>query len=78
MMDVAESEMFKNFTVLNKDFLFLINLNKTAVQSIPKYSESLQNSSYDVQLRYSAPAIQLQTSSLDTYRAFGCTLVLHN
>ena len=28
--------MFKNFTVLNKALLFLIKLNKTAVQSAPK------------------------------------------
>ena len=36
MMDIAKSETFKNFTVLNKALLFLIKLNKTAVQSVPK------------------------------------------
>ena len=35
MMDIAKSETFKNITVLNKALLFLIKLNKTAVQSVP-------------------------------------------
>ena len=36
MMDIAKSETFKNLTFLNKALLFLIKLNKTAVQSEPK------------------------------------------
>ena len=36
-MDVAKSETFINFTILNKALLFLVNLYKTAVQSVPKY-----------------------------------------
>ena len=35
-MDIAKSEAFKNFTILNMASLFLIELNKTAVQSVPK------------------------------------------
>ena len=35
-MDIAKSETFKNFIVLNKALLFLIKLSKTAVQSVPK------------------------------------------
>ena len=35
VMDIAKSETFRSFTILNKDLLFLIKLNKTAVQSIP-------------------------------------------
>ena len=34
MMDIAKSETFKNFTILNKALLFLIKLSKTAVQSV--------------------------------------------
>ena len=41
MMDVAESKMFKSFTVLNKALLFLIKLNKTAVQSVPTLKKKL-------------------------------------
>ena len=36
MMDIAKSETFKNFIILNKALLFLIKLSKTAVQSVPK------------------------------------------
>ena len=36
MMDIAKSETFKNFIILNKALLFLIKLRKTAVQSVPK------------------------------------------
>ena len=36
MMDVAESETLKNSIILNKALLFLIKLNKTAPQSVPK------------------------------------------
>ena len=35
-MDIAKSETFKYFTILNMALLFLIQVNKTAVQSIPK------------------------------------------
>ena len=35
-MDIAKSETFKNFNILNKALLFLIKLNKTAAQSVPK------------------------------------------
>ena len=35
-MAIAKSETSKNLTVLNKALLFLIKLNKTAVQSVPK------------------------------------------
>ena len=34
MMNVAKSETFKNFTILDKALLFLIKLNKPAVQSV--------------------------------------------
>ena len=34
-MDIAKSETFNYFTILNKALLFLIKVNKTAVQSIP-------------------------------------------
>ena len=37
MMDIAKSETFKNFIILNKALLFLIKLSKTAVQSVPNY-----------------------------------------
>ena len=33
MMDTAKSEMFRNFTFLNKALLFSVKLNKAAVQS---------------------------------------------
>ena len=33
-MDIAKSEIFRNFTILNKVLLFSIKLNKTAVQSV--------------------------------------------
>ena len=36
MMDIAKFETFKSFTILNKVLLFLIKLNETAVQSVPK------------------------------------------
>ena len=32
MMDIAKSETFKNFNILNKALLFLIKLSKTAIQ----------------------------------------------
>ena len=35
-MDIAKFETFKNFTILNKALLFLMKLNKTAVQSVAK------------------------------------------
>ena len=38
MMDIAKSETFKNFIILNKTLLFLIKLSKTAVQSVPNVS----------------------------------------
>ena len=34
MMDIAKSETFKNFTILNKALLFSVKLNKTAVQLV--------------------------------------------
>ena len=34
MIDVAKYKMFGNFTVLNKALLFLIKLNRTAMQSV--------------------------------------------
>ena len=36
---MTKSETFKNFSVLNKALLFLIKLNKTAVQSVPKIKD---------------------------------------
>ena len=36
-MDIAKSETLKNFSILNKALQFLIKLNKTAEQSVPKY-----------------------------------------
>ena len=39
-MDIAKSETFKNFIILNKALLFLIKLSKTAVQSVPKILEN--------------------------------------
>ena len=36
MMDIAKSETLKNFSILNKTLLFLMKLNKTAAQSVPK------------------------------------------
>ena len=36
MMDIAKSETFKKFIILNKALLFLIKLSKIAVQSVPK------------------------------------------
>ena len=36
-MEIVTSETFQNFTILNKALLFLIKLNKTAVQSKPKF-----------------------------------------
>ena len=35
MMDIAKSETFKSFIILDKALLFLIKLSKTAVQSVP-------------------------------------------
>ena len=40
MMDIAKYETFKNFIILNKALLFLIKLNKTAMQSVPKFHYS--------------------------------------
>ena len=37
MMDIAKSETLKNFSILIKALLFLMKLNKTAVQSVPKH-----------------------------------------
>ena len=34
MMDIAKSETFTNFIILNKALLFLIKLSKTAGQSV--------------------------------------------
>ena len=39
MMDIAKSETFKNFIILNKALLFLIKLSKSVVQSVPKVSD---------------------------------------
>ena len=36
MMDIAKSETFKKFSIWNKALLFSIELNKTALQSVPK------------------------------------------
>ena len=41
MIDVAESEKYKKFTILNKTLLFLIKLSKTAMQSAPKINFDL-------------------------------------
>ena len=41
MMDIAKSETFKNFIILNKALLFLIKLSKTAVQSVPNTNNNL-------------------------------------
>ena len=41
MMDIAKSETFKNLTILNKALLFLIKLNKTAVQAVPIINQFL-------------------------------------
>ena len=41
MMDIVKSETFKIFRILNKALLFLIELNKTAVQSVPKIMKSV-------------------------------------
>ena len=41
-MDITKSEAFKNFTILNMALLFLIELNKTVVQSVPKCNLSLK------------------------------------
>ena len=38
-MDIAMSGTFRNFTVFNKALLFLMKLNKTAVQSVPNVYE---------------------------------------
>ena len=38
MMDIAKSETFKNFIILNKALLFLIKLSKTAVQSLKLFT----------------------------------------
>ena len=40
-MDIVKSETFKIFRILNKALLFLIELNKTAVQSVPKIMKSV-------------------------------------
>ena len=36
MMNVAKSEAFRNFTILKNAFLFLIKLDKSAVQSVQR------------------------------------------
>ena len=33
-MDTAKSETFRNFTILNKAWLFLIKINETAAHSL--------------------------------------------
>ena len=42
-MDVAESKSLRNFAILNNAFLFLIKLNKTIMQSVPKVIIAVQN-----------------------------------
>ena len=42
MMDVAGSETFRKFTILNNTLLFLIKLNNIAVQSLPKITYSYE------------------------------------
>ena len=39
--DEVRLETFRNFTILNKALLFLIKLNQTAVQAVPKSSNIL-------------------------------------
>ena len=41
MIDVANPETFKSITVLNEALLFLIKLNKTPKQSLPKILQKL-------------------------------------
>ena len=36
MVDVAKSEAFRNFTILNNAFLILIKLDKSTVQSVQR------------------------------------------
>ena len=45
-MDRAKSETFKYFTILNMALLFLIKLNKTALQSIPMIFIWVDSSSF--------------------------------
>ena len=37
-MDIAKSETFKNFIILNEALLFIIKLSKTAVQSVTHFA----------------------------------------
>ena len=39
-MDVAKFETFRSFSILNMALMFLIKLNKTAMQSVLKILES--------------------------------------
>ena len=51
-MDIAKSETFKNFIILNKALLLLIKFeSKTAVQSVPKILESHYGIATKQQLR---------------------------
>ena len=45
--DVANSETFRNFSILNKALMFLINLNKTVVQSAQRTTSSQCENSVD-------------------------------
>ena len=51
MMDIAKCETFKNFTTLKKALLFLIKLNKTAVQSVSKILKRHYDITFKQQLR---------------------------
>ena len=65
-MDVAESETFKSFTVLNKALLFLIKLNKTAVQSVPNLKIAfLFSSGFQISSKEVFPGSIVQTTRLD-------------
>ena len=48
MIDIVKSKTFKYFSILDRALLFLIEVNKTAVQSVPKILKQASNNSYFV------------------------------
>ena len=71
-MDIAKSETFKNFIILNKALLFLIKLSKTAVQSVPKNIQITNRIT-----KFSVPSVDKYCRNAITSRS-SCAIVRSN
>ena len=75
MMDIAKSETFKNFIILNKALLFLIKLSKTAVQSVPNNAKKQHNDRASLLIHFQTWHQKLMNSLPDISDCFEVTFL---